>query len=99
MDSTNDGLILSPAFKISRTFLLDQTLINEARQVKIQSVLSKRALPGDLVVASNGWGAITYPKKLFTAQDARDLSALQIHEIHIKMRVRPNIVYRNDYNL
>ena len=44
------------------------------------------------VVVPNGWDAITYPKKLLEAQP----SALQIDEMHIKLRVQPNIVYRNN---
>ena len=46
-------------------------------------------------------GMLSRIQKTFgsTTQDARDLSALQIHEIYIKLRVQPNIVYRNGYDL
>ena len=64
-DNSHDGFNkrYSPVIEVFKTALLDQTLINEERQAK--SDLGKRALPGDLVVAANGWGAITYPKNFW----------------------------------
>ena len=42
-----------------KTVLLDQDLISKARA----PVVRKRSRPGELVISSNGWDAIPFPKK------------------------------------
>jgi hypothetical protein len=51
---------------VFKNALLDKTLIEEAK--KARSVLSERSLPGDLVVAPNGWDVIKVPKTLLNAK-------------------------------
>jgi len=49
---------------VLKAALLDKKLIDEARQS--HSVLGKRSVPGDLVVASNGWDVVKVPKTMLT---------------------------------
>jgi hypothetical protein len=51
----------SDIIKVFKTALLDEKLINEARNSR--TVLGKRSVPGDLTVARDGWDVVKVTKR------------------------------------
>jgi hypothetical protein len=61
--------------KVFKTALLDPALIDEAKKVKLDpTVLGKRARPGDLVTAPNGWDVVSVAKRTLNAKAQLQMS-------------------------